>query len=98
MVSQSFWNRTMHRYFLQRIWDREVRIMTAYWQQRMRKNKKFKPLFEKVKQLTPLHSTKFLSEYYFACKLLYKTKMDLETLFNSGKYETQLESVDEENW
>ena len=44
-------------------------------------NKKFKPLYEKAKALTLVHSAKFLSEYYFACKLVYKTKMDINNNF-----------------
>jgi len=90
MCEKSFWIRSMHRNFLERIWDREIRIMTSFWQGRMKKVKKMKVLFEKIQCVTQEHRRIFLSEYYFACKLRFKLNMDIEAFFKTGVYDEQL--------
>ena len=34
-----------------------------------------------------MHRDKFISEYYFGCKLLFKTNIDVEGFFKTGVYD-----------
>jgi len=53
----------------------------------MKKNKKMKNLFEKVKTVNFVHRNKFIAEWYFMSKLSFKLKMDLEIMWQSGFYD-----------
>jgi hypothetical protein len=64
----------------------------------MKKNKKMKPLFEKVKCVMPEHRETFISEYYFACRLVLKMHLDIETFLDSPDYDQQLKNCEEDQW